>query len=102
MAAKGVQPVARRPEETSLFAVVVAGDGAGVLSNVPCLEIGIVVKNCRIKSAVIIGVCLDEKAVGENAAAVAEEQAEKIVRLAAAVFQGSEEHTSELQSPCNL
>ena len=77
--ARIVQPVARRPQEIPLSSLIMAGDGSGVFRHVRRLEIGIIVKNRRVKSAVIIGVGLDEKAVGEDAAAVAEQQAEKII-----------------------
>src|SRR5476649_1670247 len=88
MAAKGVNPVARRSHETGVFfTLIVTGDGMGVRSNVRRLEGGIVVEDRRVKSAVIIGIGLDEKTVRENLAAVAEQQAEKIIRLSAIVFE---------------
>src|SRR5882724_11124996 len=87
MAAKGVNPVSWRPHETFVFTLIVAGDGAGVCGHVRRLEGGVVIEDSRIIAAVIIGVGLDKKTVRENAAAVAEQQIEKIIRLLAGVFE---------------
>jgi hypothetical protein len=87
MAAKGVNPVARRAHETGFFAMILAVDRAGVLGHVRRLESFVVVENRRVKAAVIILVGLDVKTVRKHPAAVAEQQAEKIIGLVALVFQ---------------
>ena len=90
MAAKGVNPVARRAHETFFFALVLAVDRAGVLGHVRRLEGFVVVENRRVKTAVIILVGLDEKTVRKHPPAVAQHQAEKIIRLVGAALQGLE------------
>ena len=85
MAAKGVNPIARRAHEAGLLALVLAADRAGILGHVRGLEGLVVVKNGRIKTAMIIFVGLDVKTVRKHPAAVAEQQTEKIIRLAAPV-----------------
>src|ERR1700735_155521 len=73
MAAKSINPIPRRPHEIFLFSMVFAADRAGVLRHMRGLESLVIVKNGRIKTAMVIGIRLDIKFVGEQPAAVAEQ-----------------------------
>jgi hypothetical protein len=56
------------------------------------LEGFIVVENGRVITTVVIFVSLHEKTVGKHPAAVAKQQIEKIIRLAAFAFQQLKPH----------
>jgi len=68
IAAKGVNPIARRPHEVSLLALIVAGDGAGVLGHVQRFEIFVGCRRSSGNSPVIIGVGFGGKLFQQAAA----------------------------------
>jgi hypothetical protein len=77
--------------------VILAADRAGILRHVRCLERFIIVKNGRIKTAVVVGISLDEELIGEQLATVTQQNFKNVAVRATA----RPDSVSRLQIRCH-